>query len=363
MKVEDVLGKINLFSPFFLQENFDNSGLQFGDPDEEVTKIVVALDLTKEVVDETIKNKANLLITHHPAFLNPIKQITSKEYPVLLFALRNKLNMISAHTNFDLSKDGLNDYFGKIIGIKKKKPIIKSKEKTYKFATYVPIQFEEKVRKAIFEAGAGRIGNYSETSFNFNGTGTYKPLDGARPFIGKKGKREEVEEVKIETLVRERDLQNVLNAMKKTHPYEEPAFDIYEILLETNEGIGLLGVIEKEMQINDFIEHIKKKIGLKQARLIKGGTNKIKKVALCTGSGGSLIEEVNKQSADLFITGDINYHQALHSREIGLNIIDIEHFYTEKFFIEALTERLVKVGVRKDLIIKSRSEVSPFEIL
>lgn len=363
MKVKDLLGKIDSFAPFFLQENFDNSGLQFGDPDEEVTKIVIALDLTKEVVDEALKSKANLIITHHPAILNPLKKITSKENPVLLFALRNKLNMISAHTNFDLSKDGLNDHFGKIIGIKKEKPIIKSKEKTYKFATYVPVQFTEKVRKAIFEAGAGRIGNYSEASFSFNGTGTFKPLEGAKPFIGKKGKREKVEEVKIETLIRERDVQNVLNAMKKAHPYEEPAFDVYEILLETNEGIGLLGKIEKEMQINDFIAHIKKKLELKQVRLIKGRTTKIKKIALCTGSGGSLIEEVNKQNADLLITGDVNYHQALHSREIGLNIIDIEHFDTEKFFIEAFAEKLAKTGINRNLIFKSNVEVSPFEIL
>jgi dinuclear metal center YbgI/SA1388 family protein len=363
MKVRDILNIIDSFSPFFLQEDFDNSGIQVGNPEEEVSKIVVALDLTKEVVAEALKSKANLIVTHHPAIFNPLRNITSKDNPVLLFALRNNLNVISAHTNYDLSKDGLNDYVANLLAIRKIKPIIRSKEKTYKFATYVPVQFAEKVRKAIFEAGAGRIGNYSEASFNFNGTGTFKPLEGAKPFIGKKGKREEVDEVKIETLVRERDIQNVLNAMKKTHPYEEPAFDIYEILLEASEGIGLLGEIWKEMQINDFIKNVKKKIGLKQARLIKGRTTKIKKVALCTGSGGSLIEEVNKQNADLLITGDINYHQALHSREIGLNIIDIEHFYTEKFFIEALTERLVKVGVRKDLIIKSRSEVSPFEIL
>lgn len=363
MKVKDILNKIDSFSPFFLQEDFDNSGLQFGDPKEEVSKIVVALDLTKNVIAETLKAKANLIITHHPAIFTPIKNITSKDNPVLLFALRNNLNVISAHTNYDLSKDGLNDYVANLLSIEKIRPIIRSKEKIYKFATYVPIQFAKKVRDAIFETGAGRIGNYSETSFNFNGIGTYKPLEGAKPFIGKKGKREEVNEVKIETLVKERDLQNVLNAIKTTHPYEEPAFDIYEILLETDEGIGLLGVIEKEMQINDFIKHIKNKLALNQVRLIVGRNTKIKKVALCTGSGGSLIDEVNKQNVDLFITGDINYHQALHSREIGLNIIDIEHFHTEKFFIDALTEKLVKAGINKNLIIKSKSEVSPFVIL
>lgn len=362
MKVKDILNIIDSFSPFFLQEDFDNSGLQFGDPDEEVTRILIALDLTKGVVAEALKSKANLIITHHPAIFNPLKNIISTENPVLLFALRNKINVISAHTNYDLSKDGLNDYVVNLLAITKIKPIIRSKEKTYKFATYVPLKFAEKVRKTIFESGAGRIGNYSEASFNLKGTGTFKPLEGAKPFIGKKDKREEVDEVKIETIIRERDIQNVLSAMKKAHPYEEPAFDIYEILLEANEGIGLLGEIQKEMQINDFIKHIKKKLGINQIRLIKGRTTKIKKVALCTGSGGSLIEEVNKQNADVFITGDINYHQALHSREIGLNIIDVEHFETEKFFTESLSEKLEKKHIRKDLIIKSKIEVSPFEI-
>lgn len=362
MKVIDVLKIIDSFSPFFLQEDYDNSGLQFGDFDEEVSKMLIALDLTKAVLAEAIKNKANLIITHHPPIFTPLRHITSNENPTLLLALRNNLNVISVHTNYDLAKNGLNDYVANLLAIRKIKPIVHSKEKMYKFSVYAPVKFAEDIKDALFKAGAGAIGNYSESSFSLLGRGTFKPLEGAKPFIGQKGKKEELEEVKIETIIKERDIQKVLSAMRKAHSYEEPAFDIYEILLETNEGIGILGETDKEMQLEDFIKHIKKKLGINYVRLIKGKTNRIRKVALCTGSGGNLINEVNKQNVDLFITGDIDYHQALHSKEIGLNIVDVEHFETEKFFIKSLSERLEKAHIRKNLIITSKVEVSPFLI-
>ncbi len=363
MKVKDLFFLIDSFSPFFLQKEFDNSGIQFGDPDAKVSKLLVSLDLTKEVVDEALKQNANLIITHHPPIFFPLKKITQNENPSLFEAITNRINIISAHTNFDLANCGLNDYVADLLSIKKLEPIEESKEKIFKFAVYVPEDFAEKVRKAIFEAGAGKIGNYSETSFNIKGKGTFKPLEGTKPFIGKKGIREEVNEVKIETIVPERYLNKVLNEMKKNHPYEEPAYDLYEIKEVKNEGIGLIGETAKEFTLNKYAIFVKEKLNANYLKLIRANDKKIRTVALCTGAGASLLNKVIKKDVDVFVTGDIDYHKALYAKELGLNILDIDHFETEKFFVDALTKKLIRSGVKKDKIIKSQSQKSPYEII
>jgi dinuclear metal center YbgI/SA1388 family protein len=363
MKVKDLFFLIDSFSPFFLQKEFDNSGIQFGDLNEEVKKILVSLDLTREVAEEALKNDANLIITHHPPIFFPLKKIIRNENSSLFKAITNKINLISAHTNFDLANGGLNDYVANLLSITKLEPIEESDEKIYKFVVYVPKDFAEKVRKAIFEAGAGKIGNYSETSFNMEGKGTFKPLEGSKPFMGKKGIRTEVNEIKIETVVSERFINDTINAMKKAHPYEEPAYDIYEIKGNKSEGIGLIGKTAKALTLNKYAIFVKEKLNAKNIRLIKSNERKIKRVALCTGAGASLLSRVNNKNVDVFITGDIDYHKALCAKEMGLNIIEIDHFETEKFFIDAMIQKLIVLGINKTVIIKSKSQKSPYEIL
>ena len=361
MKINKFISILNDIAPFFLQESYDNSGIQFADIDAEIDKVLLSLDVTEDIIDEAIENGANVILSHHPVFFFPVKSITKQQNPVLFKALSSKVNLVAMHTNFDLAENGLNDYVGKLLGIKKIGPIEESKEKIYKFAVYVPVDYADKVRDALFNAGAGRIGNYAETSFNIQGEGTFKPLKGTHPFLGEIDKRENVKEIKVETVVPERNLKSIISAMKDAHPYEEPAYDIYEIKGNLPYGIGMIGNIEMQ-EIEDFAEFVKTKLGARYVRLIKSNKKDIEKVALCTGAGSSLIKKLI-QEVDLYITGDITYHTALSAQELGLNILDVEHFDTEKFFVDAMYERLVQSGIPKEILVKSKRMRSPYEIL
>jgi dinuclear metal center YbgI/SA1388 family protein len=314
-------------------------------------------------LDEAIENKANLIIAHHPLLFSPLKQITKQKNPLFFKIITNEINLLAMHTNYDLAENGLNDYIANLLGIKKISPLQGSSEKVFKFAVYVPVKHANKVSQTIFKAGAGKIGKYTETSFNIAGQGTFKPMEGTNPFIGKIGKREEVQEIKIETVVAERDLDSVTQAMKDTHPYEEPAYDIYELKTKPSYGIGIFGEIDKEIEISKFSLEAKDRLQARYIRLIKSNNRKIKRVALCTGSGGSLLEQVNNKNADLYITGDLAYHTALRAKELGLNVLDVEHFDTEKFFGEALYNQLIELGIPQKILIKSKKMESPYEIM
>ncbi|GAF71538.1 unnamed protein product [marine sediment metagenome] len=363
MKVKNLLNNLDKIAPFFLQESFDNSGIQFANLDAPIMKILLSLDVTKGVLDEALENKVNLIIAHHPLLFSPLKQITKQKNPLFFKIITNKINLFAMHTNYDLAENGLNDYVANLLGIKKISPLQGSSEKIFKFAVYVPVKHADKVSRAIFKAGAGIIGKYTETSFNISGKGTFKPTEGTNPFIGKIGEREEVEEIKIETVVAERDLDSVVQAMKDNHPYEEPAFDVYELKTKPSYGIGIFGEIDKEVEISKFSLEVKNRLKARYIRLIKSNNRKIRKVALCTGSGGSLLEQVSRKDADLYITGDITYHTALRAKELGLNVLDVEHFDTEKFFVEALYNQLIKFGIPQDILIKSKKMESPFQLL
>ncbi|GAH98626.1 unnamed protein product [marine sediment metagenome] len=347
MKVKNLLNNLDRIAPFFLQESSDNSGIQFANLDAPITKILLSLDVTQGVLNEAIENKVNLIITHHPLLFSPLKQITKQKNPLLFKIITNKINLLALHTNYDLAENGLNDYVANLLGIKEISPLQGSSEKVFKFAVYVPVKHADKVSQAIFKAGAGKIGKYTETSFNISGKGTFKPMEGTNPFMGKIGERENVEEIKIETVVAERDLDSVVQAMKDNHPYEEPAFDVYELKTKPSYGIGIFGEIDKEVEISKFSLEVKNRLKACYIRLIKSNNRKIRKVALCTGSGGSLLEQVSRKNVDLYITGDITYHTALRAKELGLNVLDVEHFDTEKFFVEALYNQLIKMAVKK----------------
>jgi len=363
MKVKNLLNNLDKIAPFFLQESFDNSGIQFADLDAPIKKILLSLDVTQDVLGEALENKVNLVICHHPLLFSPLKQITKQKNPILFKAITNEINLLAMHTNYDLAENGLNDYVANLLGIKKISPLQGSSEKIFKFAVYAPVQHADKVSQAIFKAGAGKIGKYTETSFNISGKGTFKPTKGTNPFIGKIGEKEEVQEIKIETVVAERDLDSVVQAMKSVHPYEEPAYDAYELKTKPSFGVGIFGEIDKEVEISKFSLDVKGKLQAHYIRLIKSNEQKIKRVALCTGSGGSLLEQVTNKSANLYITGDITYHTALRAKELGLNVLDVEHFDTEKFFVESLHEQLIKFGIPKDMLIKSKKMESPYQLM
>ena len=363
MKVKNLLNNLDKIAPFFLQENYDNSGIQFANLDEKVIKILLSLDITKEILDEATSKNINVILSHHPLIFSPLKQITKQNNPLLFQAVTRQINLIAMHTNYDLAEGGLNEYVAKLLGIKKTASLQRSLEKLFKFAVYVPVKYADKVSQALFDAGAGKIGNYSETSFHIAGQGTFKPMEGTNPFIGKIGKKETVSEIKIETVVSERNVESVERAMKLAHPYEEPAYDIYEILNQPTYGIGLWGKIDNVVTLEEFALWTKKKLKAKYARLIQSNTREIKKVALCTGGGNSLLEHVSHLDIDLYITGDISHHHALRARELNLNVLEVEHFDTEKFFAQSIYDQLIASGISKEMLVKSKKMVSPYLLL
>ncbi len=362
MKIKDLLNEIDNFAPFFLQESYDNSGIQIGDEDAEIGKIAVALETTEDSIDFSQKVGANVLLTHHPVLFFAVKKITKQDNPVLYKAIINGLNIISVHTNFDIAEGGLNDYVGRLLGITKKSPLQPANEKIFKFSFYVPSEFVETVREAVFLAGAGKIGNYDKTSFNIEGTGTFRPLEKARPFIGERGKVASVPETKVETIVTQRNLGAVINALLSAHPYEEPAYDVYELKLQPDFGIGMYGDLQKEYGLSEFAEFVKSKLKARYVRYVGKSSSLVRKVALCTGAGSSLLDTAKASGADVFVTGDITYHTAVRAKEIGLNLIDVEHFDSEKFFVPAIKEKLSGLSDSVE-IFEFPEAKSPFEIL
>ena len=363
MKIKNFLDILDQIAPFFLQAEYDNSGLQFADLDENIHKIFLCLDVTKESIQEAFRENCNVILSHHPLFFHPIYNITKQDNPVSYQLIYQHMNLISFHTNYDLADNGLNDYVGKLLDLNKVDFLESSSEKTFKLAIYVPDKYQKKLLEALFEAGAGNIGNYSETSFTSSGKGSFKPSDRANPFIGKKGEREIVNEVKIETVFLEKNLNKIIKTIYENHPYEEPAFDIYQLSTKPATGIGLIAKLNKGQELESFGKKIKKDLGLPYLRIIKANDNEIQKVALCTGSGGSLIKQCINKNVDLFITGDIDHHEALKAKEMGLNIIDIEHYYTEKYFVPAIKRQLIEAQIPENLLFASKKMTSPFQIL
>jgi dinuclear metal center YbgI/SA1388 family protein len=363
MKIKELLDTLNQIAPFFSQEEFDNSGVQFADLNEDISKILLCLDVTEEIIQEAIREQCNVILSHHPLFFNPFYRIIKQDNPVAYQLIFHHINLISMHTNFDLAENGLNDYVGHLLALNKVSAIKSSPEKIYKLAVYVPVEYKNTLQDALFQSGAGQIGNYSETSFSIAGKGSFKPMDGSTPFIGKTGKRELVKEIKIETIFYERNLNKIIETIQQIHPYEEPVYDIYQLRAKSTTGIGMVAKLKKAQTLESFCKKIKKKLGAPYLRIIQSNKKMIQTVALCTGSGGSLIKQCINKQVDVLITGDIDYHEALKAKEMGLNIIDAEHFYTEKLFVAAIRKQLSKHQIPEDILVDSQKMNSPFQIL
>ncbi|MBC7087171.1 MAG: Nif3-like dinuclear metal center hexameric protein [Tissierellales bacterium] len=334
MLVRDVIEVVEKFAPLFLAEEWDNSGLQIGNLDTKVKKILLSLDLTEEVVNKAIEDGYELIITHHPFLFNPIKllELNTSKGRLIEKIIKNDLNIYSAHTNLDLAKGGVNDALATLLELKETSilsPICDNS--LYKIAVYVPKTHEQSILDALSKAGAGAIGNYSDCSFAVNGIGRFKPKLGSNPFIGELNKIEQVEEVKVEAIATKDILDNVITEIKKAHPYEEVALDVFKLENYNFQfGYGRVGNIE-QMQLREFIELIKIKLDTDKLLVysIKDDEFPISKVAVCGGSGSDFITLAKKNGADLYITSDIKYHDAQLANELDLILIDAGHFFTE----------------------------------
>ncbi|MCF8224525.1 MAG: Nif3-like dinuclear metal center hexameric protein [Bacteroidales bacterium] len=352
MKLREITAFFEKLAPLVYQESYDNSGLQVGDYSMELTGALITLDITGDVLDEAIENGINLILGHHPLIFGGIQSITGKNMVerILYKAIRNDIAIYSAHTNFDAIKNGVNGKICEVIGLKNSRILEPAKDQLKKLVVFVPENYSEKVRNALFEAGAGVVGNYDNCSYNTKGTGTFKGNEDANPFIGEKGEIQQEPEVRIETIFPVHAKGRIITAMMQSHPYEEVAYDVYSLENKYHEiGMGMIGELSQPVEETQFLELLKSKFSAGVVRHSELLGKKIKKVAVCGGAGSVLLKKAIAEKADVFISGDFKYHQFFDA-DSKILIADIGHFeseqYTREVFYDLLIKNFPKFAVR-----------------
>jgi len=344
MKLKDLTSFLDTAIPLSFQEGYDNAGLQVGSPDREISSALITLDVTEEVLDEAGYAGCDVIISHHPLIFTGIKQLTGKNNAekILLKAIRQDAAIYSAHTNLDVLEKGVSRKMAEKIGLKNIRVLIPLKNKLLKLVTFIPEEHLEKVREAIFSAGAGVIGGYDKCSFITSGTGSFRAGEGTEPYTGEKGKLHFEKEVRFETALFSHMRTRVIKALMETHPYEEVAYDLYPLENDNiNSGIGCTGEFTEPVSEKEFLKMLGTVFSAKGIRYSKSTGREIKKVALCGGAGGPYISDAIASGADVFVSADIRYHSFF---EAGNKILlaDIGHFESEKFSMEILYDLIIK---------------------
>jgi len=344
MKLKEITGHLESIAPLAYQESYDNAGLICGSPDMDIKAALICLDSTEAVLDEAIATGCNLVIAHHPIVFSGLKKFNGKNYVerVIIKAIRNNIALYAAHTNLDNVHNGVNAKIAEKLGLVNLSILAPQKSGLKKLVVFCTEEATPALRNALFSAGAGQIGNYDECSFNTGGTGTFRAGEGADPFVGEIGKRFEGKELKIEVIYPAHIESALLKAMFSAHPYEEVAFDIIS-LANSNPyaGSGMVGELPAEVSETDFLKHLKEKMKAKSVRYTALRDKKVKKVAICGGSGSFLLPDAIRSGADIFVTADYKYHQFFDA-ENRIVIADIGHYESEQFTSELFYEILTK---------------------
>ena len=333
MKIKEIVSALERFAPLPLQDGFDNAGLQIGLTDAEATGALLCLDVTEAVLDEAIASGCNLIISHHPLIFKGYKSITGKDYVerCILKAIKNDIVIYSAHTNLDNAPGGVNFKIAEKIGLKNVRILDPKESSLIKLVTFVPSAQAEEVRNALFTAGCGCIGNYDSCSYNTEGEGTFRAQEGSHPFCGTVGELHHETEVRIETILPEYKTGEVIRALLSKHPYEEPAYDLYPLHNSWAQvGSGIVGELEEPESELEFLKRIKKifEVGCLKHNKLTGRL--IQKVSLCGGAGAFLIPQAVRSGADVFITGEIKYHDYF-GRETDILLAEIGHYESEQY--------------------------------
>ena len=348
MNVSQIAERIDSIVPLKLAQDWDNVGLLIGNKKQVVKNILLAIDITKEVLAEAKRLKTDLIVSYHPVIWDGLKNITLHSSSKVVYDLiKSGISVFSIHTALDAVSGGVNDGLAETVGISDPKPIGDWVEGNwqnhYKLVVFVPIKSINKVSNAIFQAGAGNIGNYSNCGFTTTGQGTFKPLKGSNPVIGKKGTLEKVDEIRFEAIVPSQCLEDVIAAMKKAHPYEMPAYDVIKLHdIGDKIGLGRIGDLAKPMKLAEIIKRIKKYTGAKAFGIVSDEKKIVKKAAVCAGSCGKIINLVIADKCDLYLTGELKHHQALAAKEAGLTCICLSHTVSERFILKKFANQLKK---------------------
>lgn len=344
MKIKDVISLLEELAPLSYTEDFDNTGLLVGDKNDTVSGILVTLDTLESVIDEAISNNCNLILSFHPIVFSGLKKLTGRNYVerTVIKAIKNNIAIFAIHTALDNSWNGVNAMICDKLKLQKRKILIPKNNTIQKLTTYVPLKSVDKVRDSLFNSGAGNIGNYSNCSFNIEGTGSYMGNDESNPVIGKKGELRFEKEVQIGITYQKHVQSSVLKALFNSHPYEEVAYEI--ITLENNNqqiGMGMIGELDVPLNENDFLKFLKENMKTKCVRHSKLNQNTISKIAVLGGSGSFAINAAKQAGADAFVTADLKYHDFFNA-ENSILLADIGHYESEQFTKELLVSFLNK---------------------
>jgi dinuclear metal center YbgI/SA1388 family protein len=343
-KAKDIIRIMENYFPPYLAEDWDNCGLQVGSHNASVNKLMISLDLDQQILQQAINAKADMIITHHPLLFKPVKSINFDQPlgNIIEKLIKNNICVYAAHTNLDASEKGLNQLLAKILDLKDIGPLDKSRQELYyKLVVFVPVTHINEVSRAINDAGAGYIGNYSDCSFRTGGTGTFKPNKGTNPFIGAEGNLTEVNEFRLETIVPKHLINKVVDSMIKAHPYEEVAYDLYCL---ANEGeiisLGRRGRLKNSMTLRNFAQNVKKRLQVDNVQIAGDLDKIISNVAVVSGAGADFIKMIIARDIDVLVTGDVKYHEAKDAVMAGLAVVDAGHQGTEEIMVSYLAELL-----------------------
>ncbi len=353
MRIKEIIQTIEQLAPIALQEDYDNSGVQVGDINREIKGILLAIDVTENVIEEALSLGCNLIITHHPIAFKSFKSLTGKNYVerCMISAIKNDIVIYAAHTNLDNAQGGVNYKLADMLELQNIKILQPKNDSLLKFVTTVPAQHAESVRNALFNAGAGHIGNYDSCSYNLLGEGTFRAGVGSNPFVGEKEELHFEQEVRIETVIPIMKKDEVLRALLAVHPYEEPVYDLYGIHNEWGKhGSGIVGVLAEPMPEQEFLYMLKDIFNLPTISHSKLQGKEIRDVAICGGAGSFLLPKAVAYGADAFVTGEAKYNDYFDVEDKILLAV-VGHYESEictkEIFFEIISEKFPTFVIHK----------------
>jgi dinuclear metal center YbgI/SA1388 family protein len=342
MIISDIHRFFERWAPRDIAWEKDNPGLQAGDPDERVRGILLALDATERVVAEAVRRKTNLVVTHHPLLFRPLRSATTESLAgrILRSLMQSGINLYSVHTNLDFTRGGTSFALGTLLNLRSMQFLARPYRRSAKIVTYAPAGSVRAVAASMTAAGAGQIGNYTGCSFRTEGRGTFRGNRSSRPVVGKREQLEEVDEVRLEMMLARRDIDRVVAALRDAHPYEEPAYDVY--LLENTDsgyGMGVIGELPQALTLHTFLRRLKQTLRCGALRWTGNPSGRVRKIALCGGSGSELLDEAVRHDADVFVTADVTYHR-FHEAAGRIALVDAGHHETEYPVLATVASRL-----------------------
>jgi dinuclear metal center YbgI/SA1388 family protein len=345
VRAQDIAEAVERIAPTSLSEDWDNSGLQVGDPESEVSRVLIALTPVDEVFEEAEETGADFLLFHHPLIFNPLKCVDTGSCPgdLVARAIRNDLAVYAAHTSYDAAKEGVSVALAEALGLRGPYEVLSPRGSLRKLVIFVPEDNVDAVADALAAEGAGVIGEYTHCTFRTPGSGTFLGGEATDPYLGEKGRLEKVEEIRLETVVPAHAAGRAVAAATAAHPYEEVALDLYPVEgYPEGCGYGRIGTLPRPMMPEELCEHVANSLGF-PARLVAGSGRRIERVAVLGGSGGSFLREAAATGAQVYVTGDLDYHDALLAESSGLTAIDAGHAATELPSLEPLSRRLAEL--------------------